>query len=107
LDWVLYLVVAVAAGAGAAVCLVLFLRRRRHADMHVSAAPSSAPGHGDPAGAAGIVSGAPVPARKHIPPRIVSTSGPPPPRPRALDHEPRPELPGAQPKVAREASEEE
>jgi len=107
LDWVLYLIVAAAAGAGAAGCLVLFLRTRRHANLHGPAAPSSAPAHGDPDGNAGISPGAPVPARKHIPPRIVSSSGPPPPRPRALDPEPRPELPGAQPKVTREASEEE
>lgn len=45
--------------------------------------------------------------REHVAPKIVRTYGPPPPRVRPLDSEKREELPGAQPRVAKVATEEE
>ena len=44
---------------------------------------------------------------ERVPPKIVKTFGPPPPRVRPLEPEKREELPGAQPRVAKVATEEE
>jgi hypothetical protein len=107
LDWMLYGMMAVLAAAAAAGCLAFFLWRRRSGTAGEPGAAPKGPARGDgPAGGQQSPQAA-VPPRKHIPPRIVSASGPPIPRPRALDAEPRPELPGMPPRVAREASEEE
>ena len=98
MEWVLYGAAAAAAACLAAGVLALVIRMRRRRPGQGTAARGSGAG-ADPSAAA--------PARKHIPPRIVSASGPPIPRPRELEPEPRPELPGVPPRVAREASEEE
>jgi hypothetical protein len=106
-DWVLIGIIAVTAAAGAAGCLLLYYRKRKRAVVQGSALPSMEPTPNASASHAQNPGVAAVPPGKHIPPRIVSASGPPPPRPRPLDPEARPELPGAQPRVAKEASEEE
>ena len=107
MDWVLYLVIAVVVAAAAAGGLALFFRFRKRWDASGTAAPSSGPAPGDSDGGDGTSPSAQVPARKHIPPKIVSASGPPIPRPRLLDPGAMPDLSGVPPKVAREASEEE
>jgi hypothetical protein len=106
-SWVLYLVIVVAAVAAVAGGLWVYYRSRHRAGERGSAPSPAGLAPGSPAFAAQTFPAMPVPAREHIPPRIVSSSGPPPPRPRPLDPEARPELPGAQPRVAKEASEEE
>lgn len=104
MDWVLYLVIAAVAAAVVVGCLVLLFRTRKRGDPQGNLAQSSGPAPGYPAGGSPA---AQVPARKHIPPKIVSASGPPAPRPRVLDPDALPDLLGVPPKVAREASDEE
>ena len=103
MDWVLYLVIAAVAAAVVVGCLVLLFWTRKRREQQGNA-PSSGPAQGD---LAGDSPAAQVPTRKHIPPKIVSASGPPAPRPRVLDPESLAEQPGVPPKVAREASDEE
>ena len=129
MSWVYY---AVAAGMAAAVAIggVLFYlrsRKRRAAGTPQAGVPPVPPAGAATTGTAAMPAmpgpGAPPAAtaragqpaatakrRGRIPPRIVSATGPPPPRPRPLEPEERPELPGAgapQPRVTKEANEEE
>jgi hypothetical protein len=70
--------------------------------------PPMEPG-GEPQGAAGTAAadGPGAGKRDHLAPKIVATYGPPPPAVKPLEPERREELPGAQPRVAKVASEEE
>jgi len=107
LDWMPYGMIAVLAAAAAAGCLAIVLWRRRPDIAGEPGAGPTGPARGDGSAIGQPSTQALVQPRKHIPPRIVSVSGPPIPRPRELFAEPRPELPGMPPRVAREASEEE
>ena len=108
MSWVLYLVMAAIAAAGTAGGIWAYRRARgKRVATHEPAFPAMGPGAGLPASLTEPFPAAPAPARRHVPPRIVSASGPPAPKARPLDPEARPALPGAQPRVAKVANEEE
>lgn len=107
MGWEVYSMAAAVAVAVAAGGLWAYFRSRRR-----TAPPARPPLAGRPAAdpqAPPARSQQSAPAKRHgrIAPRIVSATGPPPPQPRPLEPEDRPELPGAQPRVAKEASDEE
>ena len=108
MSWVLYLVAAAAAAIVAVVGIWAYLRsRRRTAGESRPPSPAGAPALNPPGSLALPPPVSPDKRRGRIRPRIVSATGPPPPQPRPLDPEARPELPGSQPRVTKVASEQE
>jgi len=107
MGWEVYSMAAVVAAAVAAGGLWAYLRSRRRTAPSTRLTPVGRPAADPQAPPARSQQSAPAKRRGRIAPRIVSVAGPPPPQPRPLEPEDRPELPGAQPRVAKEASDEE
>lgn len=107
MGWEVYTIAAVVGAAVAAGGLWAYLRSRRRTQAPARPPPAGAQAANHPVPPAGPQGSAPAKLHGRIPPRIVSATGPPAPRPRPLGPEARPELPGPQPRVAKEASDEE